>query len=138
MGLSSKDYKFMYLAMIESTKSDYCRGNTGCVIVYKNTIISSASNSEKTHPMQHKYNKYRIPNNTQFILDKVHAEIRAINKIKYMDIDFGKCKIYVYREKNHNSGLARPCEACMHMIKDIGIKHIYYSTDDGIAYEKIM
>lgn len=33
--------------------------------------------------------------------------------------------------------LARPCPSCMAAIRDIGIKHVYYTTDDGYAYEKI-
>lgn len=34
-------------------------------------------------------------------------------------------------------GLARPCPACMAMIKNLGIKKIYYTTDDGFAFEQL-
>ena len=33
--------------------------------------------------------------------------------------------------------MARPCPACMAAIKDFGIKNIYYTTDDGMAYENV-
>ena len=33
--------------------------------------------------------------------------------------------------------MARPCPACMQAIKDMGIKHIAYTTDDGSANELI-
>lgn len=33
--------------------------------------------------------------------------------------------------------MARPCPSCMAAIKDIGISHIYYTTNDGYAYEKL-
>lgn len=32
--------------------------------------------------------------------------------------------------------MARPCPACMSAIKELGIKNIYYTTDNGYAYEK--
>ena len=46
--------------------------------------------------------------------------------------------LYVYREyANGNKAMARPCPACMKYIKEFGIKHICYSTADGIAEERI-
>ena len=55
-----------------------------------------------------------------------------------MDIDFGKVKLYVYRiRKDQPYGLSRPCPSCMAAIRDIGIKDIYYTTDNGYAYERM-
>ena len=34
--------------------------------------------------------------------------------------------------------MSRPCPSCLVAIKDMGIKHIYYTTDDGFAYEQII
>ena len=33
--------------------------------------------------------------------------------------------------------ISRPCPSCMAAIKDLGIKDIYYTTNDGFAHEKI-
>lgn len=33
--------------------------------------------------------------------------------------------------------MARPCASCMQAIKDLGIREIYYTTNDGYSYEKI-
>lgn len=33
--------------------------------------------------------------------------------------------------------MARPCLSCMAAIKDIGIKDIYYTTNDGYSYERL-
>ena len=33
--------------------------------------------------------------------------------------------------------MARPCPACMMALKLRGVKHIYYTTDEGLAYENI-
>lgn len=29
------------------------------------------------------------------------------------------------------------CPSCMAAIKDLGIRHIYYTTNDGYAYEEV-
>ena len=34
--------------------------------------------------------------------------------------------------------MSRPCPSCMAAIKDMGIKHIYYTTNDGFVYENLM
>ena len=34
-------------------------------------------------------------------------------------------------------GMARPCASCMQAIKDLGIREIYYTTNDGYSYEKL-
>ena len=34
--------------------------------------------------------------------------------------------------------MSRPCPSCMAAIKDMGIKHIYYTTNDRCAYENLM
>lgn len=36
-----------------------------------------------------------------------------------------------------NMELLAPCPSCMAAIKDLGIRHIYYTTNDGYAYEEV-
>lgn len=116
--------------------SDYNKIHIGCIAIYNNTIISVGWNQNKTHPIQKYYNKYRDFVNDNGTLDKLHAEIDCISKIQYMDIKWDKVKIFVYREMLDSSiGMARPCEACMAYIKDMGIKNIYYTTADGFVHE---
>ena len=123
-----------------SFKSDYSGGNhnhIGCVIAYKGTILANGFNSNKTHPIQSKYNYLRFKNDgNNYLPEKVHSEIHALSKIKYLDIDFSRVHIYVYRElKNGNLALARPCPSCMAAIKAMGIRHVHFSTADGFAHE---
>ena len=69
---------------------------------------------------------------------KLHAEISCLNSIRHLDIQFSKIKLYIYRARvDTEHGMARPCPACMAAIKDFGIKNIYYTTDDGMAYENV-
>ena len=72
------------------------------------------------------------------MLPKLHAEINCINSIRNFDINFSKMKLYIYRIRNDQPfGLSRPCPSCMAAIKDLDIKDIYYSTNDGYAHERI-
>lgn len=72
------------------------------------------------------------------MLPKLHAEIRCINKIKNLDINFSKVRLYVYRiRRDRPFGLARPCTSCMAAIRDLGIRDIYYTTNEGYSYEHL-
>ena len=116
--------------------SDYYKTHIGCVAVYKGNIIGVGCNCNKTHPIQKRSNRYR--KQSDFMLPKLHAEINCLNSIRNMDINFSKVKLYIYRiRKDRPFGLSRPCPSCMAAIKDIGIKDIFYTTNDGFVHEKI-
>lgn len=120
--------------------SEFDRVHVGCIAVYKGKIIAKGSNSEKTHPIQMHYNRYRTMRgvNTQ-VLPKVHAEVKCLVNLKNMEVDFRKVKLFIYRIRyDQPYGLARPCQACMRAILDLGIRDIYYTTDTGYAYERIL
>lgn len=121
-----------------SMNSNFRRQHLGAIAVYKNNVLAMGFNSCKTSPIQKKYNKERnylieLPHaNT----NTVHAEIACLTKIKYLDIDFSKVSLFVYREhKNGQKALAKPCPACTKFIKDMGIKDVYYTIEDGYAFE---
>jgi tRNA(Arg) A34 adenosine deaminase TadA len=109
----------------------------GAVAVYKGSIVATACNSNKTSPLQAKYNVYRFNADTP---DKAHCETILIQKLRWKfgdSIDWSKVHIYLYREyKNGSLGPSRPCSSCMIMLKDLGIKRIAYTTEDGYAEEK--
>ena len=66
----------------------------------------------------------------------LHAEMMCLLGLKDMDIDYSKVKLYVYREDNDgNLANCRPCPACMELIDRLGIKKIYYTTENGYATE---
>ena len=118
--------------------SDYKRTHVGCVAVYQGNIIGIACNTNKTHTMQKYYNRYRYHPQTSYFYPKLHAEINCISSIRHLDINFSKVKLYVYRTRcDQEYGIARPCPSCMAAIKDLGIRHIYYTTNDGYAYEEV-
>lgn len=126
--------------------SDFNHFHLGCVIAYKHHIIAEATNSNKTHPTQRKYNLgYRHFRHTgKPCPHTIHAEIAALNKISYpiaQQIDWSKVQVYIYRicpGKPKNMGLARCCPACMQALRDKGIQHIYYTGDNSYIYEKLV
>ena len=130
------DYRYFDKARQVATISDYNKVHIGCVAIYQGQIVCVGFNCNKTHPTQHYYNRYRRQSDN--MLPKLHAEISCINQIKNLDINFSKVKLYIYRiRKDQPHGLARPCPSCMAAIKDLGIKEIYFTTNDGYGYEKL-
>ena len=119
--------------------SDFKQVHIGCVAVYKKQIIGVGYNTNKTHPIQMKYNKYRnLYWNGIQPQAKLHAEMMCLLSIKDLNIDFSKVKLYIYREdKNCHLALSKPCDGCMRAIKDLGIKEINYTVYNGYVKEKI-
>lgn len=126
-----------------SYNSDYTgcgSARIGTVIVYHGTVLAKGWNTNKTHSDQARFNKVRFKNNSnKYLPDKLHSEVLALSKIKYLDIDFSKVEVYNYREfKDGRLAMSRPCAACMAAIKELNIKTINYTTPDGFAREKIV
>ena len=143
-GINNFDEKMFAAARRIAKTSDFETFHMGCVIVYKKHIIGAAANSDKTHPMQAKYNRYRKFNKTKNeIKHSIHAEIAAINSIPYTvgrEVEWSKVKVYIYRispGKPEQYGMARPCDGCMRALRDIGIRHIYYSGEGSFIYERL-
>lgn len=117
--------------------SDFPRVKVGCCAVYGHRIISSGFNTSKTDPVQKRYNKYRFSEDTPAA---AHAETVCLKPlIGRDDIDFKKIDLYVYRsDKKGAPLLARPCPSCMQLIKDLGIRNIYFSNNVGYSHENIL
>lgn len=138
--ITKADIKYFEKAKNIARISDYDKIHIGCVAVYHGNVIGIGCNTNKTHPMQKYYNRFREDEETDNIhfYHKLHAEINCLSQLKNLDINFSKVKLYIYRiRKDRPHGMCRPCPSCMAAIKDMGIKHIYYTTDDGFAYERI-
>lgn len=146
MSITSFDRRMFHYAKEEALKSTFNRFHVGAVIAYKHKIIGSGHNSNKTHPMQEKYNElYRTFNNASGcpVKHSIHAEVSALTSIPYLigkEVDFSKAKIYVYRVavgKPKGYGNSFPCPACLNAIRDTGIKDIYYTSDFGLSYLRL-
>jgi tRNA(Arg) A34 adenosine deaminase TadA len=110
----------------------------GAICEYKGTIIGEACNSNKTSPLQARYNIYRY--NDDNTAPKIHAEIALLQKIRWRfgdSIDWSKVHFYIYREyKNGELANSRPCPSCLEAMRQHGIKKFAYTTENGYAEEK--
>lgn len=121
-----------------STYSQHKRVQVGCIAVYKGTILAKGWNTNRTHTDQMKYNHYRFQCKEKDFPHKLHAEQMCLSKIKYLDIDFSKITLYIYREYNNGqTAMARCCPSCFAAAKALGIGTIIYTTENGYAIEKI-
>lgn len=148
-GFTNRDVAGFSAAYAMASDSEFDHIQVGAVIVYRGTIVGQGRNSFRSDPMQGAYNRqYREFSNDIDVcmpvhMDGIHAEMAAVKSIPYttaQTMRWSKAKIYVYRiSDGHASGqgLSRPCEACLHAIAERGIRHMYYSTDDGFAHENI-
>ena len=128
-----------YFAAAKSVSelSNFPRVKIGCIAVYKHKIISSGFNSRKTSPIQKKYNAYRFSADTPHC---IHAEISCLKPlIGREDIDFKNVELFLYRETaDKQLAPSRCCDSCMKLIKDLGIRHINYTTENGYCSERII
>lgn len=119
--------------------SDFMKARLGAVLIYKGKVMSVGWNSTKTNPLQRELNRLRnFRDNVEEVKNTIHAEVACLIKARDLNIDWGRASIFVYRiKKDGSAGLARPCKGCMALIKSMGIKNVYYSTENGWAYERI-
>lgn len=138
------NYKhFLDLAAESAKASTYTGPNNvkiGCVAVYHGTVLAKGYNSDKTHTHQDRYNYLRYDGgSSHYYPSKAHAETGVLNRIRYLDIDFSKVTLFIYRGyKNGAPALARPCASCEKSIRDLRIGKVVYTTDEGYAIEKFI
>ena len=135
---TSRQMRYFNLAKSTALNSEYTRKGRGKIaigsaIVSGNFVVSQGYNKRKTHTRQAHHNnisKYFAP------CPNIHAEMDALIRSRYHDLD--GAEIFVYREFV-DGGLAncRPCRSCMDALVKAGVKHIYYTDEDGFHYERV-
>ena len=119
---------FMDRAICEAKKS-CMEHQLGCVIVKQNAIVASSCN---TYAETFK-NAW-----------SVHAEVAALMQLRKKPRKyFQDCTMYIVRvgteQMEYPMKLSKPCESCESVINAVGIKRVYYSTNDEFEekYEKM-
>lgn len=137
MELSKRHKAYFKAAKVISELSDFHRVSVGCVVVYRHKIISSGYNSNKTNPTQKRLNIHRFNVDTPAT---IHAEVAALLPlINRKNINFNDVSLYIYREyKNGNPALSKPCPSCLALIRQLGIKKLYYSGDNSYINEELI
>ena len=132
--MKERFFKFAREASMRATYTGSHRFSPmiGAVAVYKGSIVATAWNTNKTSPLQARYNVYRFCADTP---DKAHCETALIQKLRWKfgdSIDWNKVHIYLYREyKNGELAPSIPCKSCERMLRDLGIKTIHCTTENG-------
>ena len=121
-----KKKKFFRMACSEMFKSDH-KTRFGAVLVLRNGKVYKSHNKDmKSHPALKKH--------YPFYAVSIHAELQTIlsvNSYRYDDCIKGS-KMYVYREDKHGMlKPAKPCPYCMNIIKEAGVKKVYFTTPNG-------
>ncbi len=119
--LNKKINRFLQLAKKIAKKSNHPRYKFGCIIFKKNDIINIGYNQLKTHPK------------SPHLWKTIHAEFHTILGTDVSDLENSEIVIYM-ENKNGEVGLSKPCKTCENMLSNVGIKRIYYTTENGILY----
>jgi tRNA(Arg) A34 adenosine deaminase TadA len=114
----------------EMEKSEH-HVRVGAVLVLKNGKMFMGHNiNAKTHPMLKKHYSH-------FCMS-IHAELYCLLQARFEDLTGSK--MYIVREDRSKLALikpARPCRFCMKLIREWGIKKIFYSTSSGYNMEVV-
>ena len=133
--MSKADKAYFRAAKAVSLLSDHQTYKIGCVVVDRHRIISSGCNSKtKCHPLQAKLDteKYGVS-----CPGRVHAEIAALLPLIRDKVDLSAASIFIFRKhKDGTLAMAKPCSNCQKVIKQLGIRKVFYTIDHGYAAEK--
>jgi len=137
--MRKRDIRCFEHARHAAEMSSFGRVRIGCVVTQNGKVLSAGFNSRKTNPHQKSYNRFRsLDLERGAIPAALHAEIAALLPLRHSDVDWDKVEVFIYRiRKDRPHGLAAPCPACRQYMKDLGIKKIHYTGDDGYIYEEI-
>jgi tRNA(Arg) A34 adenosine deaminase TadA len=138
LGFSGRQLRHFQHARAAAELSDF-RVKVGAVAVLGKHVLGSGFSSYKSHPLQARMDTAREFRDNTVPSHALHAEINCLAPlINDKTIDWSRVELYVYRiRKDRPHGMARPCPACMALLKECSIRHLYYTTDDGYAYERL-
>lgn len=138
-GFTTKQLRHFQHAQAAAEMSDFKRARVGCVVVEGGKVLACGFSTHRSHTLQAKYDKHRTFRAGAEPKHSLHAEISAMSQlIDDKSVNWSRVEVYVYRAcKDRPQGMARPCPACLAMLKDFRVRHVYYSTDIGYAYERI-
>jgi len=120
------------LSLLDTHNANRCRHFS--FILYKNRLISTGLNVNKTHPVNLKNKKIsRITGEDYSDQKQICSELNAILKLKRLtNIDTRKCTLINLRyNRNNNIALAKPCSSCQSLLRYHNFKQIIWSTDNG-------
>jgi len=118
--------RFFRIARNEMFKSDHDIRLGAVLVLNKSQYYVACNSALKTHPIIKKHYPHYVKS--------IHAEISAL--IKYNEVRFGplpkNTRMYVYREdKNGIMKKSKPCKCCEEILRENGVRKVFYSTQFG-------
>jgi hypothetical protein len=120
------------LSLLDNHNANRCRHFS--FILYKNRLISTGLNVNKTHPMNLRNKKIsRITGEDYSDQKQTCSELNAILKLKRLtNIDTRKCTLVNLRyDRNDKIALAKPCSSCQSLLRYHNFKQVIWSTNNG-------
>lgn len=121
------DTEKLFRRLIALAKQSEHKFQMSAAIIDKNSILGLGINDGGTHTQSpHPYKT-------------IHAEFAAIHKALATRKNLRGASLFVLRvTKGGKVGTSSPCKSCRTLIESVGIKTIYYITEERIfAKEKI-
>lgn len=117
MAIPNRYYRFAEIALqLADEKNNKITHRLCALIVKRNRVLAIGYNSNKTHPRSR----------TKMV--STHAEFDAI--LRCADDDIRGADLVVVRCKRSGlPGLAKPCHVCQNLIRKVGIRRVYYTTN---------
>lgn len=108
------------LAVEAAHKSDHDKWKLGSVLWRGGSLLSVGHNRVKNHPS--------VIEDEKYFHCTIHAEVDAIKGAG----NPSGAKLFVARiTRSGRLGLAKPCDRCMEVIREAGIRRIFYTCADG-------
>jgi dCMP deaminase len=121
--------KYLNLAQIEANKSTWSEYRIGAVIVQGKKIVGSGYN-RSSGKLEQIINRLNLQSKVKLSVWSLHAEMDAL--LNAGDEAEGAVMFVSGIKINGNAINCRPCKICAKLIKEYGIKQVYYSTKEGI------
>jgi deoxycytidylate deaminase len=112
--------KYFRWAKNAATHSDHNVHKMGAVIIDAGRCVTHGHNKNRTHPRS----------KSEF---SIHAELDALLGERWeSDVSFFRMDMYVVRiTKGGKLATSKPCEDCMVLIKEAGLKSVTYINEEG-------
>jgi len=120
------------LSLLDNHNANRCRHFS--FIIYKNRLISTGLNCNKTHPLNLRNRKIsRVTGEDYSNQKQTCSELNAILKLKRLtNIDTRKCTLVNLRyDRNGFKALAKPCMSCTSLLRYHNFKQVIWSTNNG-------
>jgi tRNA(Arg) A34 adenosine deaminase TadA len=122
--MSNKTKRYLSVAKRMAQQGDHRRPNHGAVLVKGGNIINAAHNKWSYSSFGKRFRERDKGIST------LHAELAAVLNLDRTTTQ--GTDIYVVRvDKAGEFKMSKPCTMCETALKHVGIKRIYYTTNDG-------